>query len=196
MKICITSIGDNLDAQVDPRFGRCAYFIFYDTDTDDFEVVQNTNVMAPSGAGIQSAQLVINKGAQVVITGNVGPNAFGIFNSAGITVITGVAGISVKEAIERFKSGQLNNPTSGPTVPGHFGMPGGAGFPGGGFGMGRGMGRRGGGFMPGFHSQAPGFGAPAGMSKEQELEFLKGQLEFLKQQIEAINKRIQELEGR
>jgi predicted Fe-Mo cluster-binding NifX family protein len=187
MKICISSQGDNLDAQVDPRFGRCAYFIFYDTDKNEFEVIQNTNVMASSGAGIQSAQLVLSKGAQVVITGNVGPNAFGIFNSAGISVIAGVAGISVKEAIEKFKRGELKNTASNPTVPGHFGI--GGAFPsppGRGKGF-WGLGGSGGGFQPPFSGQPR-------MDKTQELEFLKQQVEFLKQQMEMINKRIQELE--
>lgn len=195
MKICISSTGNNLEAQVDPRFGRCAYFIFYDTDTDNFESVQNPNVMASSGAGIQSAQLVINKGTQVVITGNVGPNAFGIFNSAGISVIAGVAGISVKEAIEKFKKGELKNSVTNPTVPGHFGIGGAFGMPPGAGGRGRGF-MSPGGFMSAGFGQGIPFSSHPQMSKEQELQVLKQQVEYLKQQMEMINKRIQELEGK
>lgn len=89
--------------------------------------------------------MMTDKGVQVLLTGNVGPNAFQTLSSAGIQIVTGVTG-TVKEAIQRFKSGQFQ-PVSGATVPDHFGAGGGGGFPG--VGMGRGMGRRGG--MGGFH---------------------------------------------
>ncbi|OQX83945.1 MAG: hypothetical protein B6D53_01285 [Candidatus Omnitrophica bacterium 4484_49] len=191
MKICISSTGDNLDAQVDPRFGRCPYLIFYDTDSDKFESIPNSSTMAPSGAGIQAAQLVVNKGAEVVITGNIGPNAFGVFSSAGISVIAGVSGMSVKDTIEKFKKGELRNSVTNPTVPGHFGM-------GGAFpspprtGRGRGFWASGGGGQS-FPSPPP---FQPMMDKTQELQFLKQQVEFLKQQMEMINKRIQELENK
>ncbi len=105
MKICVTSEGNNLDAVVDQRFGRCAYFIFVDTDTMEYESVENTNVSASGGVGIKSAQLVSEKGARVVLTGKVGPNAAKALEAAGIEVITDVSG-SVKDAIERYKEGR------------------------------------------------------------------------------------------
>jgi len=75
MKICITSEGKDLDSKVDPRFGRCRNFIFFDTDSGNFEAQENTNAQFQGGAGIQSGQLVVSKGVEVVLTGNVGPNA-------------------------------------------------------------------------------------------------------------------------
>ncbi len=119
MKIAISSQGNNLDAQVDPRFGRCAYFIFVDTDTMEFEAEENSNVSAMGGAGIQSAQIVVNKGAQALLTGSCGPNAFRTLQTAGIQVITGVSG-AVKNAIEQYKNGQFQ-PTAQPNVSSHFG---------------------------------------------------------------------------
>ena len=121
MKICVTSQGDNLDSQVDPRFGRCQYFIIVDTETLEFESIKNPNIDAMGGAGIQSGQLVAGKQVKVVITGNVGPNAFQTLQAAGLNVITGVSG-GVKGAIEKYKKGELK-PTQGPSVNSKFGIP-------------------------------------------------------------------------
>lgn len=119
MKICITSTGDNLDSAVDPRFGRCAYFIIVDPETLEFKAISNPSVEASGGAGIQSAQLVANESAEAVITGNVGPNAFQTLSSFGLKVYTGAEG-SVKEVIQQYKDGKFKE-MSGPSVPGHFG---------------------------------------------------------------------------
>ena len=119
MKICLTAKGDNLDAQLDPRFGRCEYFIFVDIDTLEFEAVKNPNTESMGGAGIQSGQLVANKKVKAVITGNVGPNAFHALNAAGIEVVTGLSG-TIKEAIEKYKRGEVR-PTQTPNVGTKFG---------------------------------------------------------------------------
>ncbi|MFA5363282.1 MAG: NifB/NifX family molybdenum-iron cluster-binding protein [Candidatus Omnitrophota bacterium] len=119
MKICITSEGKTLDSKVDPRFGRCRDFIFFDTDTGRFESQENTNAQFQGGAGIQSAQLAGSKGAKAVLTGNVGPNAFETLNKAGIEVYLNVSG-TVKEAIEAYKSGKLKA-IQGPSVGSKFG---------------------------------------------------------------------------
>ena len=120
MKICVTSQGDNLEAQVDPRFGRCPYFIIIDTDTSEFEAVQNPNVTGMGGVGVQSGQFMSEKQVKAVLTGNVGPNAFRTLQAAGIDVITGISG-SVKEAVEKYKNGELK-PTDDPSVDSKFGM--------------------------------------------------------------------------
>ncbi len=122
MKICFTSQGNNLDAAIDPRFGRCKYFVIVETDTQAFEAIQNPNVEAMGGAGIQSGQLIANKQVKAVLTGNVGPNAFQTLQAAGIDVITGVSG-SIKDSIEKYNKGELK-PVQTPSVSSKFGLPG------------------------------------------------------------------------
>jgi len=163
MKIAVTSTGPSLDDRVEARFGRCPYFLIIDTDTMQFEAIENPNTAIGGGAGIQSAQLMSEKGVTAVLTGNCGPNAFAVFGQAGIQVIVGVSG-AVRNAVEQFKADGFSS-TSGPNVASHFGVdatpagPTATGQPmagqigqgpamgfgmGGGRGMGRGMGRGGG----------------------------------------------------
>lgn len=120
MKICITSKGDSLDSEVDPRFGRCRYFMIIDTDSLEFEAVENLYAGIAGGAGIQSGQLVSEKQVSTILTGNVGPNAFQTLNEAGIEVITGVSG-TIKEVVQSFKNGALT-PVQGPTVQSKSGL--------------------------------------------------------------------------
>jgi len=120
MKICVTAQGDNLGSSVDPRFGRCQYFIIVDSKTLEFEVINNSSINSAGGAGIQSGQLISEKKVELVLTGNVGPNAFQTLNAAGIKIITGVSG-TVKEAIEKYNNGELRL-TDNPSVDSHFGM--------------------------------------------------------------------------
>ena len=120
VKICVTSEGDNLESKVDPRFGRCRYFIIVDTGTMKFEAVLNPNIEAMGGAGIQSGQFISGKNVKAVLTGNVGPNAFQTLQAAGVSVITGISG-TVKEAAEKYQKGELK-PMQGPSVGSKFGM--------------------------------------------------------------------------
>jgi len=176
MKIAVSATALDLDAEVDPRFGRCQYFIIIDPQSMEFEALDNSNAMAAGGAGISTAQMLASKGAEVVLMGNCGPNAYQTLSAAGIQVITGVSG-SIKDAIEAFKAGGLQ-PNAQPSVGSHHGT-------GMGCGMGRGMG-----MGPGIMPQA----APKAMSPEQEIEMLKSQAQMMAQQLNEIQRRIEELE--
>src|SRR4030042_4201382 len=129
MKVAVSSSGKDLDSQMDPRFGRCQYFLFVDSETMKFEAIENGGLMASGGAGVQAAQLVVQKGATALITGNLGPNAASALSAAGIKVYL-VTGGTVKDVIEGYRSGSLRE-ASGATVPSHFGMGGGRGRGGG-----------------------------------------------------------------
>jgi len=107
MKIAVTSKGSDLDDPVDPRFGRAAYILVVDPETFDFDVLDNKeNVNALKGAGIQAAGMVSDKGAEVLITGFCGPNAFKVLNAAKIKVASDANG-TVRDAINSFIQGKL-----------------------------------------------------------------------------------------
>ncbi|GAK56834.1 dinitrogenase iron-molybdenum cofactor [Candidatus Vecturithrix granuli] len=142
MKIAISAQGNDLQAAIEPRFGRCQQFVIVETETMECEVLENPNIAASGGAGIQTAQLLAQKGVQAVLTGNCGPNAFATLQAAGIQVLTNVTG-TVQTAVEQYKNGQLQAAAQ-PNVGGHFGDPrsgGGRGMGQGGMGGGRGQGR-------------------------------------------------------
>lgn len=150
MKIAVSAGGPSLDDPVDPRFGRCVCFLIVDSGTLEFEVIDNSSKNLSGGAGIEAAQRVADQGVSHVLTGTCGPNAEKVLAAAGIRIVDGCGG-SVREAIERFRSGApsparqpsssrpgpLPPPTSG-SVP--AGRPQGAGGRGSGRGMGRGSG--------------------------------------------------------
>ena len=194
MKIAITSQGNSLESPFDARFGRAMYFIIYDTDSGNFEAIQNPAVNATGGAGIQAAQIVASKGVQTVISGDFGPNAAGALSQAGIRMVP-MQISTVKEAIEilknnpeQFSEGNIAGAGSGnpPITPDNrdyganqFGMYNFApGFPPP--------------FAPYTYQGPPGFWE---MPKEIEINMLKNSQAFLKWQLELVEKRLKELEG-
>lgn len=118
MKLAVTAMGNGLDADIDPRFGRCRYIIFIDPDTLEFEAVENTP--AGGGAGIATGQLVASQGANVVLTGDCGPNAYQVLSAAGIQVITGVSG-KVEDAMKAFNANKFKT-IEQPSVQHHHGL--------------------------------------------------------------------------
>jgi predicted Fe-Mo cluster-binding NifX family protein len=195
MKVCVTAAAGDLNAQVDPRFGRCQYFVFVDSDTMAFEAMANEATAAPGGAGIQAAQTVVNKGVAVLISGNIGPNAFQVLSTAGVKIATGAYG-TVKEAIELYKNGKLSE-AGASTVSAHAGMGSGFGMGGGrgGGGRGRGMGR---GMDSNMMQQQPiPSQAPqepiTPRTKEEELELLSDMAGRLEKELGVVKSRIEEL---
>lgn len=100
--IAVTAKGKDLDAEVDPRFGRAAYFVFVNLETGDFESFTNPFAGAAHGAGIQAAQFVAEKRPAALLTGQVGPNAAQVLEAAGVRVIA-ANGCSIREAVAEMK---------------------------------------------------------------------------------------------
>jgi predicted Fe-Mo cluster-binding NifX family protein len=108
MKIAVSSTGKDLDCKIDPRFGRCAYFIIVEIENKevkDSKTIKNPATEQSGGAGTAAAQLVGNEKVEAVITGNVGPNAFTTLDKLGIKVYQAEG--TVKEVIEDFIEGEL-----------------------------------------------------------------------------------------
>lgn len=141
MKIAVSASGQDLDAQIDQRFGRCDYFLIIDTDTMDTKAFPNDHNSQTSGAGVQAAGFVIDKGARAVLTGSCGPKAMDVFDAQNIPVYTGHAG-NVRQAVEAFKNAPSDTSGSPSTGQGQGTAGGGRGMGGGGGqGMGGGRGR-------------------------------------------------------
>jgi len=182
MRVAISSNENDLSAPVSPVFGRCPSYVFVDTDTLEFEALSNPAMSAPGGAGIQAAQMVINQGAQAVITGNVGPNAFNVLASSGVQIYLTQGG-TVRQAVEALKAGQLQS-LSAPSAGMHAGM-----------GMGRGMGPGMGGGWAGYGAGVPSVPQPgaAPAPPQAGLEELKAQMKALQEQLAQVLDRIDKL---
>lgn len=121
MKVAISAQGSDVDALIDPRFGRARWFIFADTDDDEWQAHDNDdNLNASGGAGVQAGTTIVEHGAKAVITGNVGPNAHRVLAAAGITIYQAGNGVSVRDALAALRRGELAA-VAAPTVQGHWG---------------------------------------------------------------------------
>lgn len=120
MKVAVSSTGLGLNAALDPRFGRCAAFVFVETDDMSCDAEENATGSLGGGAGIQSARRMAEKGVKVVLTGNCGPNAHETLTAAGIDLVVGCEGL-VGEVVGRFRNGGYEVAVA-PNVASHAGM--------------------------------------------------------------------------
>lgn len=119
MKIAITAQGKELSSEIDLRFGRAKWIIVVDSETGDFAAHDNVvNLNAVQGAGIQTGQNIANLDVEVVITGNVGPNAFKTLNTAGVKIFLAEKQ-TVQNAIDSLKASKLKE-VNGANVEGHW----------------------------------------------------------------------------
>jgi len=172
MKIAVSSQGENLESPASPVFGRCPAYLFVEPETMEYEAVPNPAMSQGGGAGIQAAQFVVGQGANVVLSGNLGPNAFDVLQAAGVPGYLVPEG-TVRQVVEAYKAGKLQ-PMGGPNVGAHAGMRGG--------GRGTGGGRQ--------------MAAPSKpvVDKGKQLAELRETLKSLRQQLAATMEKIEELE--
>ncbi|MEJ2124510.1 MAG: NifB/NifX family molybdenum-iron cluster-binding protein [Alphaproteobacteria bacterium] len=110
MKIAFTTPGPDMTAPMDPRVGRAASFLIFDTGSNDFVLIDNTNIAAAHGAGLKAAEAIVKAGATVLITGECGPKALSILQKAGVKVFSAQS-MSVSDALKDFQAGRLGEIT-------------------------------------------------------------------------------------
>jgi len=118
-KIVVTANGTDLDGPTSPVFGRCPVYVLVDPETMHVEAMENPEMNSLRGAGFQVPEFIVERGAQAVVTGNVGPNAFRVLQACGVPVYLFEGG-TVREAIEAYKAGRLQ-PIKKANVPTHSG---------------------------------------------------------------------------
>ena len=192
MRIVVSAQGEGLDSPASPVFGRCPVYVFIDTETMAFEAIPNPAMNQGGGAGTQAAQFVVERGAQAVLSGNLGPNAFSVLQAAGVPAYLVPEG-TVRQAVEAFKGGRLQA-VGGANVAAHAGMGGAVDA---GSGLGRGMGTgRGMGMGRGMAAPPPAPTTAPAAAPESELAALRETLKSLRQQLADTMERMEKLERR
>jgi predicted Fe-Mo cluster-binding NifX family protein len=182
VKIVVPANGTDLDAPTSPVFGRCPVYVLVDTETMHFEAMENPEMSSLRGAGFHTPEFIVERGAQAVVTGNVGPNAFKVLQASGVPVYLS-GDMTVRKAIEAYKSGRLQ-PVEEANVPTHSGTTGGIGV-----GMGDRMngGRRTRDAVPPVLPMSPG-------SREEEIAALRETAEELRDRLAQVLERLEQLE--
>ncbi|MFX1511605.1 MAG: NifB/NifX family molybdenum-iron cluster-binding protein [Promethearchaeota archaeon] len=178
MRVAVSSTGENLEAPIDPRFGRCSYYIVVDLPDRTPQAIPNEAAIAMHGAGIAAAQRLIQKGVQAVISGAFGPNAFQVLSSSGIQIFRAIP-TTVKEALDMFEHNELT-PLSSPSGPTHMGL---TNRTGGGWSHGTGVGWISRSVPPGYQPLTP----------IQEKTIIKSRIAQIETELKAMKKRITEL---
>ena len=106
MKIAISASGQTVDSLLDKRFGRCPYFVIQDSETGQVETIENEGIKSEGGAGIAAAQQIIDRDVDVILTGNLGPNAFKLIAKVGIRAYK-CDEMVIRDALEKFSGGEL-----------------------------------------------------------------------------------------
>ncbi|WP_027624612.1 NifB/NifX family molybdenum-iron cluster-binding protein [Clostridium lundense] len=107
MKIAISAIGKTMEDVLDMRFGRCEYFQIHDTESGQIKVIENKGLNSSGVAGIAASNQLIEEKIDVIITGNLGPNAFELIEKAGIKAYKS-GNIAINSVLEKYNKGELN----------------------------------------------------------------------------------------
>jgi len=107
MKILVTAHSEGLDAPIDMRFGRGAFYCVVDTATLTCESLANPAINASGGAGVQAAQFAEELKVGAVVSGHFGPKAADVLRAAGISMFLLGESETVRDAVTRFTAGRL-----------------------------------------------------------------------------------------
>ncbi|KKY00564.1 MULTISPECIES: NifB/NifX family molybdenum-iron cluster-binding protein [Paraclostridium] len=110
MKIAISANGKNLSDLLDKRFGRCEFFQVYDTETKEIKIIQNKGNQASGGAGIAAANQIVDENIEIIITGNLGPNAFDIIEENSIKAYTCEC-LPIEDILKKYDKKELKEIT-------------------------------------------------------------------------------------
>ncbi len=106
MKIGISAKGKTLDSLLDERFGRCEYFLIYNTKEQKVNILENKGQVAAGGAGIKAAQQLIDEKVDIIITGHLGPNAYELIDRSGIKAYE-CKTTTINSAIKKLENNEL-----------------------------------------------------------------------------------------
>lgn len=111
MKIVIPINED--ETSICPSFGRAPYFLFYESELNQFERKENPAAQSPGAAGIQAAQFLTDEKCQILLTPRCGENAAQILQEAGIKMFL-TSSDSVQTELNAWKAGKLSALTDFP----------------------------------------------------------------------------------
>lgn len=106
-KIAISSSGSSPSSLVDERFGRCACFVIWDPQAQEYSQLSNDATEVAHGAGTGAVQTLLRHNVGVLLSQRVGPNAFTALQEAGIKIFGGIGGKTVAEALQSYQAGEL-----------------------------------------------------------------------------------------
>lgn len=107
MKICFSSTTKEKTDQLSPRFGRCPYFLIFDEEKEDWQVLENASAQARRGAGVAAAQRIIEAGCRAVVSGNMGPRAHSALSAGEVKIYLGDSNKTVWQNLQSFQDGEL-----------------------------------------------------------------------------------------
>lgn len=110
MILMLSAQQPTLDSPVNARFGRAPWLIKMDLETNKWEAQSNPGVSQSGGAGVAAAQFVIDQKADVVISGDFGPNAAGAFRAANINMrLYTPEAATIEQAVALYKEDKLTS---------------------------------------------------------------------------------------
>jgi predicted Fe-Mo cluster-binding NifX family protein len=112
VNVVIAATGPTLDSPVAKRFGHAPYYLIVNTATMQVQAIENNDSHDEAGNHGQHDEShaiipqLVGQGAELFVTGNIGPHAFEIIQSLKRQVAL-ARGLSASEALARLQRGEL-----------------------------------------------------------------------------------------